>query len=325
MRKILFISLVAILLGVGCKKSAPPQEQTEEFLSRPADIGETVENSLTGQALSDFFEKFSYMSKEKPNLFSKDGIKNAWKWFTRTTRTKQDIDVYGTYEWNDTEWVLVDSTYPVDGYLFKWTFTDSANTQHNAELLIDSVEIYTDMYGDSLPERMHSSLKLDNQELAWMHFDASYTTQGIPESVNFKAELVGIIQVGLEGEITGITMEFRPIAELEAWIVDYTQNNYRMDFKFIGNSDNTMSIEWWDSDGWKLTMDFSAPTVVTESNYTGKKTDVTGEITKKNTHAADIEGTLWEPELEPDHVSEVYVVWPDGTKTPLEDYFENEE
>ncbi len=324
MRKVLLIGLITILMGMGCKKARPTQEETEEFLSRPADIGENVENSLSGQAIADFFDKFYYMSKEKPNLLTKHGIKNAWKWFTHATGTKQEE--YGTYEWNDTlGWVLTDSTYPTDGYLFKWTFTDSANVQHNAELLVDSVEIFVTMYGDSLPARVHSSLKVDNQELAWMHYDASYTTEGIPQTLNFKAELVNIIQVGLSAQVSSITLEQIPVATVTAWIIDYTQNNYRMDFKFTGNTDNTMNLEWWDSDGWKLTMDFSAPVVVTESNYVGKKIEVTGEITHKNVHAADVEGTLWDPDQEPDHVSEIYVVWPDGTKTPLEDYLASEE
>ncbi len=317
--------VVIALLGTSlmCSRAKPPtkEETEEEFLSQPQRISEDVENSLAGQALADFAEKQeSYKGKVK--LFSKEFALSYYKIFRKS---KQE-ESYGTYEWDTTfhQWVLVDSTYPADGWLFKWTFTDTAGNPHSAEFLIDSLKyqvIVYDEYPDSIPTRAHASLKVDNSELAWMLFHAQYTTEGIPEKADLTLELVGVIQVGMELELSGVTTEEIPIGSVHFWMIDYKQNNYRIDLTIKGNQDSSIDITLEDNNGWKLVMDISAPEAVVEASYAGKKWEVTGEITRKGAHAADIEGTIWDPDVEPDHVSEIWVVFPDGTKKSLEDYF----
>lgn len=315
----LALGIVSLVLITACKKAEITRDETASFLTSVNNLGSDLMQTQTFGVLYDF------MSKNPPIGLGKKSFKYKGHEYSlplkiETRAAKSGIeDFYGTWEWQDTGWVHINPAYPPDGILFQWTFYDTTMTAHQAKVLIDSVETY--VYGsDTLPQRLHIAIYLDNTKIADFSFNAQYNTQGQITYLKIVLTIPGEYQIGMEakniqydsnGDLTGITLHF--------WIINYKNHNFRTDFTITIRSDESMTITYIDSDDWKVVLNFSAPVEVIENSVRYEKVTLTGEITKDGQHAADLRGTIWSPS-DATHVTEITIIFNDGTEEPLSNY-----
>lgn len=320
MKKLFWLVPVLLVFVVSCSR-APSQEETEDFLTGLGRIGETSMNSTAGKALVDLSSKNPPTGTKFKGIPSLN-IKNVWNAGRYIEVSKGIEDVYGTWEYRDSEWVRVDSTHPENGILWRWSFLDSADDAHTAEFLLDSLTfVYIDM--DSIPNRIYASLDIDHEQVLWGSYHGTFNDNGNLTHGDARVDIVGIVQYGGEASDLVYNDPENPdeatSGNIHLWAIDHTQGDYRVDLYITLNEDESGDIRLTDSDGWEIDVDVSAPVEIVEEPYTYIRVDLTGEITKNGRHAADIEGTIWDPEYG-DHKSEVYIVFSDGSRRPIQDF-----
>uniref|UniRef100_A0A7C2P3Z8 Lipoprotein n=1 Tax=candidate division WOR-3 bacterium TaxID=2052148 RepID=A0A7C2P3Z8_UNCW3 len=313
------IVLVSIFLG-SCKKQDIQKDETAAFLSSLNGTATDLQNTQALNVLSDF------LSKNPPIEI---GVKKVVKFKGNTYNLPLKIetkglkggieDYYGTWEWQDTGWVHIDPNNPQDGILFRWIYFDESSNTHQAEILIDSIELFI-IDSDTLPKKLHVALYLDGTKIAELSFNAQYNSAGQITYLSAILTVVNEFQIGLEAKNLQYDQDGELVSiQLHLWIIDYRNHNFRRDITVTLRNDESISFLYTDSDDWKLTLNVSAPTQVTENFITYNKRTVSGEITKDNRHAADITGTIWEPEDE-NHQTQIYVIFSDGSQEPLSNY-----
>ena len=320
------VIIVALLMLVSCSKEES-KENTQSFL---AGLNTTM---MAGQNTESFDVLDDLFSKNPPGGFKAEMISGTPEALARLVGGSilpypGGIDsLFGTWEWEYqpdstppcTCWIRIDPTDPSDGFKYIWEYTDTAGVDHNAYLLLDSLEFYAGDE-DTLPENAHLSLGLDANEILWMTLSVTYASPDTITDLSFIVEVVGYFQYGVRisspTSIGGDEFE----GSLRVWVIDYQSNSYRIDLSVQVKEDGSGEVALWDSDEWRLEADISE-VVETDTVNTEifEKRDVDGEITHSGNHAADIIGYIWEPD-DDDHESEVMIVYPDGTEEPLDTY-----
>jgi len=320
MKRLFYVLLPVVFLFtlVSCSKGEVPKDETDQFLQGVSSIGEQSMDSQAGQALNDLFSKDPPLGMKLKGV-PMFGIKNIGSLSSSLSFAKGIEDNYGTWQFDiGSGWTRTDSTYPSDGFLFKWAFLDSAAQAHAAEFLVDSL-LFTYPGTDTIPTRIHASLKIDDSVVLWGTYHGTFNGNGNPTDFDAIIELVNIVQYGVEGSNFAYNDPANPdqptSGTIHFWAIDYTQGNYRIDITITFNNDQSGTIVVTDSNGWEIVVNVAAPVMI--GNYI--KTDITGEITRDGRHAADIEGTIWNPE-DATHKSVIYVIFSDGTKKSLESY-----
>jgi hypothetical protein len=163
----------------------------------------------------------------------------------------------------------------------------------------------------------------NDDELIWVTFSAEYNS---PEEISRATVIFTIVDYFQFGAAvtaaTSIEEDF--VGTVHFWVIDYTSNDYRIDLTITRNQDDSGGIVLEDSDDWEMDVDITS---IVETDTVGstifEKRDVDGEITHSGNHAADIIGCIWEPE-DNDHVTEILIIYPDGTEESLENYVSTE-
>lgn len=324
MRVILKISIVVALLGLislstSCKKPDIEKDETAAFLTSLNNLGTDLTQQEAFNVLNDFAsknpplyleaKKVRYNGKEYkiPLKIEPKGIKGGIE------------DLYGTWEWQDTGWVHVDPSNPPDGIFFRWTYYNTQYQPHIAGVLIDSIS--TIVIGeDTLPQKIHVALFLDNNKIAEFSLTINYNNYEQITYLKLVFTIINEFQIGLEVKNLQYNQDGDLIAAtFNLWIINYRNHNFRQDITLTIRSDQSFSIIYTDSDDWKVTLNVSAPTEINENYFVYRKRTVSGEITKDKRHAADITGTIWEPEDE-NHKTEIFVIFSDGSREPLSNY-----
>ncbi len=324
MRGIIKISMVVALLGLlslftSCKKPDIEKDETATFLTSLNNLGTDLTQQEAFNALYDFVsknpplylqaKKVKYNGKEYklPLKIEPKGIKGGIE------------DAYGTWEWQDTGWVHVDPSNPPDGIFFRWTYYDTQYQPHNAGLLIDSISTVA-IGGDTLPQKAHVALFLDNNKIAEFSLTINYNNYEQITYLKIVFTIINELQIVLEGKNLQYNQDGDLIAAtFNFWLINYRNHNFRQDITLIIRSDKSFSITYADSDDWKVVLNISAPTQINENNFVYEKRTVSGEITKDKRHAADISGTIWNPE-DDSHKTEIFVIFSDGSQEPLLNY-----
>jgi hypothetical protein len=314
--------LVVLMLGLVLSCSKPvAKEDTQKFVNdfqtKNENLYANVSNSKGFKALKSM-PSGAILKKFSESSFMKLNIPHVASLTSNFIFGKgKDVSGFGTYEWHDTIWVCTDSTYPANGFLFKWTYYDSVENKNvNASFLFDSLEIQV-IGSDTIPKKAHALLKADDTNLVQGRFDANWVpvdTIAAPKDLNANITFYGIAQFGIE--LIDVSWELTPDGEgieprsgtFHFWVIDYQNNNYRVDYtvKMLSQTHATFTAE--DSDKWKIFVDATA--------VLGDTTVATldGEITHSNKHAADIDGKIYEPDNYENPRSYVDVIYPDGTK-----------
>lgn len=316
------VIVVGLVVSFSCKKQEISKDETVSFLTGINQTGTDLINTTTFNTLADFLSKNPPIGIAKKKVtFKGHSIELPYK--LQAKEVKGGIeDLYGTWEWQDTGWVHIDPNNPQAGILFRWNYIDTSGI-HTAELLMDSIQFEV-INTDTLPTRLHIALFLDGNKIAEFSYTASFTSNGNYNYLKVVVSLTGYGQVGFEFKNPVWRENGYGDYELAAftariWIINYTNHNYRVDLTITKNEDDSGTITFTDSDGWKLVVNVSEPQRVVENGIEYKKYNISGEITKDGRHAADIQGTVWDPS-DDTHISTIYVIFTDGSREPLQNY-----
>ncbi|MDI6851261.1 MAG: hypothetical protein QMD82_04930 [bacterium] len=313
------IVLVFIFLA-SCKKQEIQKDETTTFLTSLNSTAIDLQNTEAVRVLNDFTTKNPPVGIGGKKVVKFKGNTYNLPLKIETKGVKGSIEeLYGTWEWQDTGWVHIDPNNPQDGILFRWTYYDESFTSHQAEVLIDSIELFI-LDSDTLPKKAHVALYLDSSKIAELSLNAQYNSQGQITDLSAILTVVNEFQIGLEAQ----NLQYNEYGELVSgqlhlWVINYRNHNFRMDITITLRNDESITFLYTDSDDWEFTLNVSAPTQVIENSITYERRTVSGEITKDNRHAADITGTIWEPEDE-NHRTQIYVIFSDGSQEPLSNY-----
>jgi len=314
----IFGTVLVLLLLVSCSKEES-KANTQSFLAGLNTTAMSATGTEGARAIADFIDKdpplaSSCMKASMPlglasladgNVFAPPGLDT----------------MYGTWKYYPAQgWVHIDTLDPAEAIRYEWDFwDDSTQTEKSAYVLLDSLQFAY----DTLPENIRVSLGIvdggSDDELVWVTFSAEYNS---PEEISAATVIFTIVDYFQFGaavtSATSIEEDF--VGTVHFWAIDYTSNDYRIDLTITMNQDDSGGIVLEDSDDWIMDVDITS---VVETDTVGstifEKRDVDGEITHSGNHAADITGCIWEPE-DNDHVTEIVIVYPDGTEESLENY-----
>jgi len=319
---------VIILLIAGCSSAPEPEEVSNkvgDVYTQEASLAETEEGTYINYAFASP-AGMTFMSVAKLiSLDPVDGLREVLSF------AKQDTPVYtwtpGTYEWNDSTyaWDYVSDT-PNDGIVLKWAFqvmdTTGTVTNHTAELVLSDIGVEIDAE-DTVLTSIKVDFNVDGEAI--FTFSFNYEEDGNNVSVDYMLTVYNLVEVSLA--FSGVIDENDEIVSgtFSGHYTDFLNGNYRLDYEITLNEDNTSNWNVTDSDGWELDIDADAPETLTTDYGEIEKVDITGEILKDGKHGADIEGTLYNPEVPGQYESEVWFIYPDGTKESLDDIVGEEE
>jgi hypothetical protein len=312
------VSLLLTLLS--CSSEEATSDDTKTFLS-------SLNLMMTDAYMSDASQALqSFRSSDPPGpsiSFNKDIEEPTEN--LRKMRDPMGLDtLYGTWDYIDLQgWTHVDSNNPADAILFTWEYVDSADHEHDAELLIDSLEFY-EAEEDTLPTKIWIGLNSDGDDLAWVKFTAHYTSAKIADEASFVYEIVNYYQIGasitsnVEIDTTVLdSMDFNGTVHL--WAEDL-RIHYKVDYYLTGDGENNWILELEDSDDWEMELNVYAPSeVVIVEDEELERREVEGEIRYNGEIAATIDGYVWNPE-DSEHESDVIIVFNDDTEEDFRQY-----
>lgn len=314
-------AFLALFILTSCT-SEESKENTQSFMSGVSQTAMEASQTDGGALLNDFQSKNPPISTGAIKATKAEEVRSLVK----TEFDSAGVDsLYGTWKYYAAQgWVQTNDTLPESAIRFEWTYwDDSLMTERDAYLLMDSIYFYQ----DSMPENIRVSLGFietgGDNEVAWMSLSAEYQSADVITYLEYKFEIVNEFQIGASiSSDVNIEDEEEFVGEVKFWVIDRTNNDYRIDLTLRRNQDDTGKFILEDSDGWKIDTDISAIVEVdTVSATVFEKREVDGQITKSGNHAADITGYVWEPE-DTNHQSSITIIYPDGTEEDFEKYFD---
>ncbi len=317
---LLIASLGLLLTLVSCSSEEATPADTKTFLSG---LNSMMMNAYMSEA-SQALESFGNSDPPGPAIMFNEDIKAPAE-NLRKMRDPLGLDtLYGTWDYIDFQgWTHVDPDDPANAILFTWEYVDSSDYQHDAELLIDSLEFY-ETAEDTLPANIWIGLDSDGDDIAWIKFSAHYTSADVADEASLVYEIVNYFQIGatITSEVDVDTtlldsMDFDGTVHLWA---ENLQTDYKIDYYLTGDGDDNWFLELEDSDGWEMELTVYEPDefdIVQGDRF--ERRDVEGEIRHNDELAATIEGYIWDPE-DDDHESDVVIIFSDDTEEDFQQY-----
>jgi hypothetical protein len=300
-----------LLLLTSCDTGPPSRDTTEEFITG-------VQVMFLNAGLSESSMVLQNFNESNPpgyNFSSAVSLEGTHE-NLRALRDPFGLDsIYGTWNYQNFNWVHTDPADPADAILFTWIYTDTADYNHDARLRVDSLEFYE----DTLPTKIWVGLGLDGFELAWLKFAANYISEEEADSVTLIYHIVNFFEMGasvatlvdVDPAIDSTYLDSTDfVGTVHLW-ADNLVTNYGVDFTVTRYANDSGRLTLEDSNGWDLIMDVSAPDATSYPGY--ERRVVEGAITRHGEHAASIEGILWDPE-DTEHTSMVIVIFSDDTE-----------
>jgi len=312
------VGLGLLLILTSCSEKETTRVDTENFL---VDLQSVFSNAYMSES-SQVLESFSESEPPGPGLSSASSLEVSTQ-NLRALRAPFGIDtLYGTWDYRNFDWEHVDLTNPANAILFTWVYTDTAGVDHDAELLIDSLEFYEGT-ADTLPTNIWIGLNLDGDDIAWIKLGAHYISADEADSAYLIYEIIDYYQIGVSvatafdvADIDSSLIDSADfIGTVRLWAINRVAD-YRIDYSVARNEDDSGEIELEDSDGWEMLINVSE---VVETDGDDEKRDVTGEITHNGEHAADIEGYIWAPD-DGNHGDMITIIFTDDTDDDFTQY-----
>jgi hypothetical protein len=323
------ICLVVVVLGllsmlVSCTGGEVSRDDTEDFINGLQMMFYNAGMSESSMVLEDFSES----NPPGPDFSSAGSLETSTE-NLRALRDPFGLDsIYGTWDYRDIQgWVHVDPNDPANAVLFTWEYYDTNDVEHDAELLIDSLEFYGGA-ADTLPTKIWIGLNLDGSDIAWLKFGAHYISEEEADSVSLIYRIINLFEMGISITTlvdvdTTLDMDSAAadfVGTVRLWAENLVTDYHRVDFSVTRYSNDSGRLLLEDSRGWDMVINVSED-LSTDPEY--ERRDVDGEITKNGNHAASIEGIIWDPE-DATHVSQVIIIFSDDTEgdyTYLGDFF----
>ncbi len=310
---LLVMSLGLLLTLVSCSSKEATPEDTEIFLKGLSSIMMNAYMSEASQAL----ESFGDSDPPGPSIMFNEDIKAPAE-NLRKMRDPLGLDtLYGTWDYIDfAGWTHVDPDDPENAVLFTWEYLDSAGAEHDAELLIDSLEFYE----DTLPTNIWIGLDSDGDDIAWIKFTAHYVSADVADEASLVYEIVNYVQIGatitsdVDVDTTLLdSMDF--VGTVHLW-AENLQTDYRVDYSVTRYEADSGRLVLEDSEDWRMVMNMSE---VVETDGDDEKRNVDGEITHDGVLAATIEGYIWEPD-DGNHGDVVTIIFSDDSDDDFTQY-----
>ncbi len=308
------VGLGLLLILTSCSEKETTRDDTENFI---VDLQSVFANAYMSES-SQILESFSESEPPGPSL-SSTGSLEASTQNLRALRAPFGIDtLYGTWDYVDIQgWVHVDPDDPENAVLFTWTYLDTAMDDHEAEVLIDSLEFYEGT-ADTLPTSIWIGINSDDNDIAWIKFGAHYVSDEQADSVSlvyriinyfeFGASITTNVDVDVEIDTTFLdSLDF--VGTVHLW-AENLETDYGVDYRFTRNANDTWQFVFADSRDWRMVVNLSQ---VVETDGEDERRDVTGEITHNGEHAADIEGYIWAPD-DGNHGDMITIIFSDDTE-----------
>lgn len=341
--KLIVLTVIVLALSLSSCFLLPQDvdvNETKDFMTEfESDMnGENIEGENTQLAMAaagDFFGKggtaadyllpFSFIDKDRDSKLLLDSLYGTYELDSTTTDS-----IYWYYEWT-----LTDDTYPANGYLYKWSFVDTSDNLHDAELLFDSITYYSGDADEETPTNLYIKMSVDNNELLHIHYDATYVTEQdgsgndnfVPESMTVSWGIVDEYEISISYQ--GHTEDdpddgYVLVVDQSQLRIEDQINDEWVEYTVTSNDDETGNIIVEYDTGWKFDIDTEVSETVidpdTETEY--EKIPFTGELTKSGTHAADLEGIIWNPNniYNPSYHSHMTATFIDGSEETI--YFD---
>jgi len=310
---LLVMSLGFLLTLVSCISKEATPEDTKIFLSGLNSIMMNAYMSEASQAL----ESFGDSDPPGPSIMFNEDIKAPAE-NLRKMRDPLGLDtLYGTWDYIDFQgWTHVDPDDPANAVLFTWEYLDSAGAEHDAELLIDSLEFY----GDTLPTNIWIGLDSDGDDIAWIKFTAHYVSADVADEASLVYEIVNYFQIGatitsdVDVDTTLLdSMDF--VGTVHLW-AENLQTDYRVDYSVTRYEADSVLLVLEDSEDWRMVINMSE---VVETDGDDERRSVDGEITHDGVLAATIEGYIWEPD-DGNHGDVVTIIFSDDSDDDFTQY-----
>jgi len=315
---LLIASLGLLLTLVSCSSEKGTPEDTKTFLNG---LNSMMLNAYMSEA-SQAMQSFGNSNPPGPAIvFNEDAgapVENL-----RKMRDPMGLDtLYGTWDYRNFDWDHVDLNDPANAILFTWEYTDTADYEHDAELLIDSLEFY-ETAEDTLPTNIWIGLNSDGDDIAWIKFSANYVSADVADEASLVYEIVNYFQVGatitsdVDVDTTLLdSMDFDGTVHLWA---ENLQSDYKVDYYLTGDGEDNWFLELEDSDGWEMELNVSEVVEYGGEYNEYERREIEGEVTDNGELAATIEGYIWDPE-DDDHESDVVIIFSDDTEEDFEQY-----
>jgi hypothetical protein len=328
------IGCVIIISLSTCKKEKEEitKGETEAFLYGTGNTVGDFQNSEGAAAINDIITDpppfMPFSSLKKNSLFGKtketlnkilswaDSIKCIYGTWTHTEVQKPDTDYCGREFYSFWDYVHDDTT----GINLKWKFLFNGDT-HQAYMRLYNIGFAC----DTLLSSLSMNLKSDDKPVLNADFSAEYNPncQPIKGSLTFKFENVGEFKITIEAK-EGHTLEDTLfVGKVSGYVINFKNNNYRLDYYFENWEDSSMTFWFSDSKGWKFLMNLAKPVHTSHPGYDPHYyQSVSGEITKSGKFAASIKGEIWvtDPPDDPIHQTWIHIVFRDGTEKDIRQY-----
>jgi hypothetical protein len=316
---LLVVSLGLLLTLVSCSSEKGTPEDTKTFLNG---LNSMMLNAYMSEA-SQAMQSFGNSNPPGPAIvFNEDAgapVENL-----RKMRDPMGLDtLYGTWDYIDFEgWVHTNLNNPANAILFTWEYIDSAGDDHDAELLVDSLEFY-ETPDDTLPTKIWVGLSSDGDDLAWVRFTAHFISADVADEASLVYEIVDYFQIG--ASITSDTdvdttlldsMDF--VGTVSLWI-ENLDTDYRVDYRVTRYEDDSGLLVLEDSDGWEMELNVSEVVEYGGEYNEYERREIEGEVTDNGELAATIEGYIWDPEGE-GYESVVAIIFSDDSEEDFMDY-----
>lgn len=315
MKRYATLIMTALIALSACNKESPVEqkEKTEAAISEVVNSGVSLQGSEALQALESMpsnspIESSFPVGSEDEWLLTNVVLKKIP--FLKRNIQKSPLDsISGTWEYDEGrgEWIRT-SDEPSDGVVLIWNFQDTTGAVREARFNF----IRPQWYNDTLLTNFEGELYIDSVKVAFGSYELT-VQNGVAAKVSLNATIVGEAEFSLEIEAAnGHSLDednFYGTISLSLSDLE-TGSSFTLDITI--NEDGSTSLKLVMSENnetWEFYVAISSPDPIT--GYS----NVSGYIKNGDDETARIEGTLRNGEI-----SEIFIVYDDGTRVSVTEY-----
>ncbi len=336
MKKLLVGSLLIGGILISCKKKEEvTKEETKAFITRSSGVGTNTASSDAFLAMSDFWNSQPPGVASLTKAIAALGERN-YKKAIKTFSLNDSIACFygtwthtGTFHWDTTrcgtpiytEWDYV----PSDSQWIKfiWDYIGEDGNTHQALLKLYNINLDI-INNDTVLKSLSAHLKSDGNDIMNFDFQASYDQNAQMIYLYILLTIYNVGEYKIEAQAaSGHTLEDSVfVGNVKGYAKDFVQN-YTLNYSWTNHADTSGSVQLYDSDGWKLVINYSKPT---HTQHTGYEVhyyhSLTGTIEKDGNKGADLVGEFWvtEPPYDEQHHTWLKATYNDGTEEDIWKY-----
>lgn len=321
MKKIIgVIALASFIMVAGChKKETVSKQDTEAAIAGMMELDTATTNSEAYAAYKSMPEdmpitlpintKGVMLEHNLPLPFV--GLVQKLSHLGIRSKKALPDSAWGVYQYDYAYdvWNHISKT-PQDTVILLWV------TNNKQDSLVVSNLKFANAPNDTVITSCNFNLFVDSNEEAHLYFSSTVNDSAFATAMHVELELINIVRYTLDanaasGHNLADSVFYGTITATATNLIN--NNNFSISLTHNTDESGSVNVTWnKGSDEWAINVNLSVPqTVGTYQKYT-----VSGEIKKNNTHAASIEGVIWDPE-DASHRSYINIIYPDGSTGSL--------